>query len=162
MSLVSRTGGSGPPRRSSRVGVSLVEILVVLMILGILAGAVAPAFQESLNRDGLMTAEEQTRQLIERARRTALLRAVPVRLLIDAKAQYWVIAADGGSDSVIATGRLSLPAGTRIEMAPPRAEVRMSATGAIVYADEIGVRHAARAAIIAVVDWDGTGDRHAR
>jgi prepilin-type N-terminal cleavage/methylation domain-containing protein len=67
-------------RAGTRLGISLVEVLVVLIILGILAGTVAPAFRSEVVIDDRETATREIRQTVERARRTAITEG-PVKIL---------------------------------------------------------------------------------
>ena len=142
---------------SVRAGISLLEVLVVLTILGVVAGSVAPAFRQNVNENELESADRQVRHLAERARRTSVARGVPMTLTIDAAgAKYWVIATTSRADSVIATGSLTMPPGVRLESATPRAALRFAPTGEATSADAIVIRGHAAAISISSIGWRGS------
>jgi type II secretory pathway pseudopilin PulG len=138
-------------------------MLVVLTILGVMAGAVAPAILRVVDEDELTAATRAATSLIERARHTAVLRAVPVTLRIDpTEARYWVIAEEAAADSLLASGRLELPAGVHVESGHPRPQLRFAPTGALGYSDAVVLRSAAGAVTVTSTSWQGSKVRDAQ
>ena len=144
-----------------RGGVSLLEVLVVLTILGVLAGAVAPAFRSEPPPDALQTASREVRHVADRARRTAIDLGVPVTFLVDAiSARYWVIAAFPSRDTVLSSGHLKLPSGVELVSPAVRASLRFAPTGVISGRDAIVIRSDGGSVSIATTSWQGTVSRH--
>lgn len=150
-------------RVGTRPGISLVEVLVVLIILGILAGTVAPAFRNEVVIDDRETATREIRQTVERARRTAIDRGAPVKLILDAAgARYWVVAARVGADSIVAAGSIPLPPGFHLQSAAPRVAVRFAPTGELSHGDAIVLYGSGGATVITRAGWKGGVTRNAR
>jgi len=144
-----------------RSGVSLLEVLVVLTILGVLAGAVAPAFRSEPPEDELQSATRDVRQLTDRARRAAIDLGVPVNFLVDAiGSRYWVIAAFPKKDTVLSSGLLKFSPGVELVSTAMRASVRFAPTGVIASHDAIVVRSEAGSVAIATASWHGTVPRN--
>ena len=70
-----RHGSRSPRTRGSRRGVTLLELIVVLSLLGLMLAVVAPSFIIPAARS-----ESDFARVLETARRTAILRAEPVTL----------------------------------------------------------------------------------
>lgn len=140
--------------RVSRAAISLLEVLVVLTIIGVASGVVAPAFRRSMTETVLESSARQVRELVERARRTSIRQGVPVTLTIDTgAARFWVVATGIRADSLIASGSLAMPAGLRLESAARRAAFRFAATGEVTSADHIVIRDPTTAISISSIGW---------
>lgn len=146
-----------------RDGVSLLEVLVVLTILGVLAGAVAPSLRSEPPEDDLQSATREVRLLTDRARRAAIDHGVPVTFLVDAiGTRYWVIAAFPANDTVLSSGLLRLPPGVELVSPAVRASVRFAPTGVISSRDAIVLRSDAGSVSIATTSWQGTVPRNGK
>ena len=144
-------------RRRNRVGVSLLEMIVVLTILATIAGAVAPAIQRSFSDGELQSTRRQFASQFDRAQRTAVSRGVPVSLSIDVKGnRYWVVATERTGDTVITHGVLELEAGERLESIAPRATIRFGPTGDVTFADAVVLRGPSSSLSVASISWRGT------
>jgi prepilin-type N-terminal cleavage/methylation domain-containing protein len=107
---------SGPRGAPSRRGVTLLELIVVLALLGLVLAIAAPAFiVPSPPRESDLGAAVAT------ARRAAILRAEPVTLAIDAAGAWRVDGDASPSAPSIATGTLAQPIGN--------VRIRISAVG---------------------------------
>jgi len=76
-------GGSGGGRVSSRRAFTLLELLLVLVISGIVAGLAVPALMRTLRGERLRAAARAVAASHRLARATAALRAEPVELRLD-------------------------------------------------------------------------------
>lgn len=76
-------GGSGARRIASRRAFTLIELLLVLVITGILAGLAVPALMRTLRGERLRAAARAVAASHRLARATAALRAEPVELRLD-------------------------------------------------------------------------------
>lgn len=89
-----------PPCGQRRSGVTLLELLVVLVILGVTAMLVVPAVLPARAPD-----TDPARELVTSARRTALTRGAPVRLRLESDGNWTVAAQQDGA--IIDTGRVA-------------------------------------------------------
>jgi prepilin-type N-terminal cleavage/methylation domain-containing protein len=84
-----------------RRGVTLLELLVVLVVMGIAAAVVAPALVRPVARPA--GASGSVESLVADARRTAIRRGQPVRLRLAADGVWALVAASDGA--FLASGR---------------------------------------------------------
>lgn len=137
-------------------GMSLLELLVVLTIMGFVAGSVAPAIRSEVSEGELESATRRLQQLVAQSRRTAIARALPVSLCLDSESgRYWIITRSAQRDSVVATGLITLPPGVRVESRRRRAEIRFAPTGQVSSTDVITVHAASAALPISSITWRG-------
>jgi prepilin-type N-terminal cleavage/methylation domain-containing protein len=102
------------PRAYKRAGVTLLELIVVIALLGLILAVAAPSF---LVPEGNGTTE--LADLVGTARRTAVLRGEPVTLVIETNGAWRVDAAAGRSRDAIATGSLTVAVGkVRVHLTP--------------------------------------------
>jgi len=101
-------------RRRLRRGVTLLELIVVVVLLGLLLGVAAPAFVIPTEK------EESGRSIVlTTARRAAILRAEPVTLVVDQNGDWRLDSPATAGASPIATGRLDRSAGgLRVQVSP--------------------------------------------
>jgi prepilin-type N-terminal cleavage/methylation domain-containing protein len=131
---------------SSRRGVTLIELVVVIALMAIVTGAVAPALT-SLDRRN-PTAVDAVVELIRRARTSALERGSAVTLTIDpASARYWLDVPDT-SDVIV------LPQGATLTATSPRVHLRFDPTGSA-DADAIFVHEQNAVTAIVLDRWTG-------
>ena len=68
---------------TSRQGFSLIELIVVLLLIGVGAGTVAPAVARTLNRTRLQRAANVVATDLQLAHTTAARRRAPIRMSVD-------------------------------------------------------------------------------
>ena len=110
-----RHGSRSPDTRRSRYGVTLLELIVVLSLIGLMLAVVAPSFIVPAARS-----ESDFARVLETARRAAILRAEPVTLSL-ADDGPWRLDGDATPGAPpIATGLLRAPAGrgVRVRISP--------------------------------------------
>ena len=120
-------------RSADRVGFTLAEIVVVLLILGISAAVVVPAFGAATTRAADGEVAPTLASLLMRARRAAIDRATTVRASVDVTRGRVLITSTGAdSSTVIADTTLVLPRGVTLESSSPRARYvfRLDGSGA--------------------------------
>ena len=147
------------PRRCVRAGFTLVEMIVVLAILGVVAGVSVPAIRDLRAADPLAQATSETARLLARTRQTAVERAAAMRITLDPVSRRYrvrTLAGDAASDSVTADS-LSLPDGVMFDKGAGRLTLSFAATGEA-RGDTIILRWQDRVATVAVDPW--TGDAH--
>jgi prepilin-type N-terminal cleavage/methylation domain-containing protein len=109
----------GASQAQGRAGVTLLELMVVIAMLGLLLAIAAPAFIVPNARG-----TDDLHSVLAAARRAAVLRAEPVTLSID-DAGSWTLGRDGApSEPAIAAGTL--------RDTPGRVTVRISPLGSCV------------------------------
>jgi type IV fimbrial biogenesis protein FimT len=146
-------------RHAARPGFTLVEMLVVLVILGVVAGVSVPAIRDLRAADPLEKAASDASTLLARARQTAVERGLPVRVTLDpATRRYWVraLARSAPMDSVT-TDTLPLPPNVEIDVPAPRLAITFTPTGEA-HGDTITFRWQGRIASVSADQW--TGDAH--
>jgi prepilin-type N-terminal cleavage/methylation domain-containing protein len=136
-------------------GFTLVEMVVVLALIGILAGVTVPALESLDSRDPAAAAAEPVMGALDAARRTALRDARATTLTIDPRtAQYAITEASDSGRAIVQQGVLALAAGVRLETSEPRLRFRFEPGGSV-YADSFVVRFAGGASPIVLDPWMG-------
>lgn len=111
----------------SRQGMTLMEVVVVLAILGIGVVVVVPAVQEIRAVSPVERSSQQLQSLLQGARRTAAERSVAVTVTIDpASGRYWINAGPGDS---IRSGVLALGPGMSLAGGQFRVRFAFDPTG---------------------------------
>lgn len=140
--------------RSTR-GFTLIEVVVVLVLLGIVAGVTVPAFRNTALGGPRAAVTGEVLRLLEGARSTALDRAAVTRLMLDPRTGNYQIEGDSvGYRVSIREGRLSLPAGVRLEGGAGWLVARFTPTGTAV-TDTIAVTGPDGTTRISVDRWTG-------
>jgi prepilin-type N-terminal cleavage/methylation domain-containing protein len=133
-------------RLTNRRGVTLIELVVVIMLMAIVAGVAAPAFTSFDRRTP--TGVDAVVDLIRHARLTAVEQGRAVTLTIDpATARYWLDAPD-------TTDVLALPQGVTLSAMQPRVHLRFAPTGGV-DADPILVHEQNAVTPIVLDRWTG-------
>lgn len=140
----------------ARGGFSLVEMLIVLVILGVAAGAVAPAIRDLRAADPLQAATSEATTLLARTRRTALERAVPMRLSIDARTHRYSVRAlaYGAVPDSITSDSLPLDASVSLDGRDRRIVIMFAPTGEA-RGDTVVLRWRGRVAAVSADQWTG-------
>jgi prepilin-type N-terminal cleavage/methylation domain-containing protein len=144
----------------ARAAFTLMEMLVVIAILGVVAGVTAPAIRALRATDPLQAATSEATTLIVRARRTAMERAIPVRVTIDPLTRRYSVrglvygappeSVTTDSLHVAAEVQMDVPAGRRLVMVfSPTGEVR---------GDTLVIRWRGQVSAVSADPW--TGDAH--
>jgi prepilin-type N-terminal cleavage/methylation domain-containing protein len=98
----------------SRPGVTLLELIVVLALLGLLLAVAAPAFVIPSEKK-----ESELAVVLAAAQRAAILRAEPVTLIVSENGNWRVDSPSTANTSPIATGTLARSAGgLRVQISP--------------------------------------------
>jgi type II secretion system protein H len=142
-----------------RLGFTLAEVVVVMLILGLTAAVVAPAMR-STPYDRLATAADELVRVLERARRSAAELASPVRLTLDPRSgRVRMEAIDGDTVIGIEDRALSLgPARLELDLAD-RALTFDPLGGAT--PGSLRLRFGSAVQVIAVERWTGAARRTA-
>lgn len=146
----------GLPVGGARRAHTLWEMLIVLAVLGALAGLVAPSLRSTATVDsGVEAAARSLARLLERARLAALERGTTVDVRFDlANGRAWVFAVDG--DSMRMLGLTSLIATPGVELKAPDPRPRYVFTpGAASFGTSIEVRGAGGVRRLGVAAWTG-------
>jgi len=137
------------------LGFTLIEVVVVLVLLGVVAGVTVPAFRSAASGGPRAEVTGDVLRLLEVARSAALDRATVTRLMLDPRTGNYRIETDSMGHRVsLREGRLTLPAGVTLEGGPGWAAARFTATGTAV-ADSIVVRGSGGVTHIGVDTWTG-------
>ena len=149
-------------RRTMRTGFTLVEMIVVLAILGVVAGVSVPALRDRRASDPLEQGASEVTTLLARARQTAVERAAAMRVSLDPVTRRYTVRAtgivDAASDSV-SVDSLALPDGVTMDDAAGRRLVVTFVPTGEARGDTLTLRWHGRATAIVVDQW--TGDAHA-
>lgn len=140
-----------------RRGFTLIELVVVILLLGIVAGVSVPALARRGEDDALAAAAGDVVGLLGRARRTALERGRSVTLALDPASGRYQVRLTGESGDVVAEGTLALAGGVQLEAGHTGAawvHVVFSPLGAAEGGPVI-VRRGGRAAVVALDRWTG-------
>jgi len=140
----------------SRAGFTLVEMVVVIAILGVVAGVSVPAIRDRRAADPLAQGASEISGLLARARQTAVERAATIRVSVDpASRRYKVRTLSTGapSDSV-ATDSLAIADGVTLDGGDRRLTVTFMPTGEA-RGDTLTLRWQGRVAAVIVDQWTG-------
>lgn len=148
-------------RASGRRGVTIVEMVVVLTIIGIVAAAVVPALRpSSARRDVLVESRSALVSVLTSARRRAIADARTLTLTVDPEtARYWMHETEP-TDSVSATAPLDsaislrLPEGVTLMGSAARVHFVFSPSGTV-SGEPIAIRVGSRVQPIALDPWTG-------
>ena len=136
-------------------GFTLIEVVVVLVLLGVVAGVTVPAFRNTALGGPRAEVTGEVLRLLEGARSTALDRATVIRLTLDPRTGSYRIEADSAGYRVsIREGRLSLPAGVTLEGGADWLAARYTPTGTAV-TDTIAIVGTGGTTRISVDRWTG-------
>jgi len=143
-------------RRVRSAGLTLAELLVVLLILGMVAAVTTPA----LRRPGMSagSAAQEIAGVLGAARAAAAARGDVVRVSIELETGAFLVAADAdgaGSPKILRAGRIALPADARLTGGSEgTARAAFHPLGRA-RADTVVVERGARAFVVAVDAWTG-------
>ncbi|MDP1858408.1 MAG: prepilin-type N-terminal cleavage/methylation domain-containing protein [Gemmatimonadaceae bacterium] len=138
-----------------RRGVTLLELLIVLTILGVVAGVTVPAMVRTVDDDDLSKATREVVTLLTRTRATAIERAERVTLTLDPRTRrYWVYADSARTGTGITSGALSIPLGVELLVTGERVHFAFVLTG-VGSGDPLALELGARANVITVEQWTG-------
>lgn len=101
--------------RHGRLGATLLELLVVLLIMGISAAVVAPALPRSSESGSPDELETEVRQLLHRARMTALERGESVTLRVEPAGHGYSIETERSLTRLV-EGTFSVPDGMQVRI----------------------------------------------
>lgn len=142
-----------------RRGFTLVEVVVVIAILGITAAAVVPALARVATEDDLTAATRQLETVFASARGQAVERATSVGVtLVPETGRYWTTPVDG---AVLDSGRLTFPAGVRLQSRASRPTFRFDPLGTA-DGDSLVLVGTSGARAITVDHWTGELNAPAR
>ena len=144
-----------------RRGHTLWEMLIVLAVVGFAAALVAPVperLRSMVGDDGAASTTRDVRDLLERARLTALERATVVSVLLDpASGDYWVFEDVEDGRRLIAAGAVARAPGVDLVADGPRVQFLFSAAGLTV-GDTLLIRDRRSTTRLTVDRW--LGDSH--
>jgi prepilin-type N-terminal cleavage/methylation domain-containing protein len=112
-------------------GFTLVELVVVLLLLGLLSAAVAPALRTVAERTPAQHAREEIVALLASARRSALEQASTATLRLNTASLAWRLTVNSATKATATDGRLLLPAGTTLSDADGRVTARFYPDGTV-------------------------------
>ena len=140
---------------ANRRGFSLLEVIVVLAILGTIAGVTAPALIMDTKKDDLAQSSDEITTLLDRTRRTAATHGSRATLTIEpGSSQYWVTLRVPEGERTVASGKLALVAGTELLSRDPRPSFTFDPAGRAFASDVSVALNGATTAII-VDAWTG-------
>jgi len=120
--------------RRSRSGVTVIEMVVVMALIGIMAGVVAPSILSPERRITNESALDRVDALLRFARATAIERARRVNLVIDpATSRFWLDLPDTAGD-------LALPEGATLLSRARRVHIQFEPTGEAAMSDALFVQ----------------------
>jgi prepilin-type N-terminal cleavage/methylation domain-containing protein len=120
--------------RRGRSGVTVIEMVVVIALIGIMASVVAPSVLSSDQRTTGQAAVDRVDALVRFARATAIDHARRVTLIIDpATSQFWLDLPD-------TAGVLALPEGVTLVSRARRVHIQVEPTGEAATSDVLFVR----------------------
>ncbi len=110
-----------------KAGLTLVEIVIVLAIVGILAALGTPRFGKALHRLAVARSRHETISFYRSARFAAIVRGKPVRIEFGRDSLVAVFEGHGHPDTVFM--RRAGPAAHGVAMTVSRPTIRISVTG---------------------------------
>ena len=117
-----------------RRGVTVIEMVVVIALMGIMAGVVVPSIVSPERRITSQSAVDRVEALLRFARATAIGRARRVNLVIDpASNRFWLDLPD-------TAGELALPEGATLVSRARRVHIQLEPTGEAAMSDALFVR----------------------
>jgi prepilin-type N-terminal cleavage/methylation domain-containing protein len=120
--------------RRDRTGVTLIEMVVVMALIGIMAGVVAPSIVSPERGMTSESALDRVEALLRFAKATAIDRARRVNLVIDpATSRFWLDLPDTAGD-------LALPEGATLLSSARRVHIQLEPTGKAAMSDALFVR----------------------
>jgi prepilin-type N-terminal cleavage/methylation domain-containing protein len=136
--------------RTRRSGFTLIEIIVVLIIFAVMAGAVMPALLR-FGEDEDTTAYAGVRKLLRDAQRTSAEHGVPVRVIIDPeKGDYRADTVGANGTGVVLEGNFSQTGSVTMESDSSRVRFTFLPSG-IAFGDSLIV-HTGTASVKLTVD----------
>jgi prepilin-type N-terminal cleavage/methylation domain-containing protein len=122
-------------RRQPEKGMTIIELVVVVALIGIMAGVVTPSLVALDRRPSEPSAPELIDGLIRRARSTAIERAANVELTIDpTSGRFWLEPPD-------TSGVIAFPAGVAVASRASRVHIHVKPNGEAYIDAELFVRH---------------------
>jgi prepilin-type N-terminal cleavage/methylation domain-containing protein len=145
----------------SRRGFTLWELVLVLTLLGVMAGVTLPAFtglgmaQETQPADAVL-------HLLRDARRLAIARGSEVSVLLDPASRRYRVDTTGltGGRGTLVDTTLVLASGTTLAADSARVRFRFLATGAAI-ADTLRIRTNGKQLTVTVDPWEGVAHAEA-
>jgi type II secretion system protein H len=136
-------------------GFTLIELIVVLFILGLVAGAVAPAFLAGQRQGQETEAADRVEALLRRARKLSLERGAAVSLSLNVSSGAYIIRLENaGTKLVEESGTLSLPAGATLSAPQQIVEGRFWPDGSADLPTLTAIQNG-RARVISTDRWSG-------
>lgn len=143
-----------PPARGRR-GFTLLEVIVVVALLGVVAGVTLPALAGSPEATARGTVVAGLLSLLEQTRRIALERGTRSQLHLDPATGSYVVTVGGGRTCASAAeGRLQVPSGTTIH-GPDGGYVGVFGPTGIAVAESLAVTAGGQTDVILVDPWTG-------
>lgn len=134
---------------------TLVELVVVVLLIGIAAAVAAPAVRRAAELDDVGRIAAELDGLLVSARRSAVERAVAVELVVAPESgRYW-ITAPGATSFATVEGVLSRPGGVTLS-GPPRTRFTVQPDGAAA-GDSLWIQGAGARAWVAFDPLTGDG-----
>jgi prepilin-type N-terminal cleavage/methylation domain-containing protein len=103
-----RVSGPPVPRFVHECGVTLLELLMVLAMIGILSAVAVAGMQGFITRKGLYQETDRLTLAIRRTRDLAMAHACPWRMIIQPGSRSWRCYGDSDSDGVRDAGEMAL------------------------------------------------------